>query len=255
MENKKYFNKILWVYPAVILISQILPIQIMFPVGIIFTALGIIKIFRMLLLFGFSIFGHILWLVIFKYLHENIQNETLLIIFGRFGLLGYIVFFAFWIFFQPNKNKYLKFGNIKAEIKFPLVWWGFKEYIWRFILIFCILCSIASVVIYMGFNGNPIILYGLLFALVNSILEGVLWRGFILGRIVDFLDEKQALIITSLAFGFYHISLGFPIWTCLVFSIGGFYFGGVTIKSKGIFASIIMHFFVNMVFVFSGIIF
>ncbi len=98
-------------------------------------------------------------------------------------------------------------------------------------------------------------LYGLLFALINSVLEEILWRGFILGRVVDYLGEKQALIVTSFTFGFYHLSLGFSIWICLAFAIGGFYMGGCAIKSKGIGASIIMHIFVNIVFVSLGMIF
>ena len=97
-------------------------------------------------------------------------------------------------------------------------------------------------------------IYGLLFALINSFLENTLWRGLILGRMVDFVGEKQALVLSSLAFGFYHLSLGFNVWICLIFSFGGFYMGGCAIKSRGLFAPIAMHFFVNLVFIVSGII-
>jgi membrane protease YdiL (CAAX protease family) len=114
-----------------------------------------------------------------------------------------------------------------------------------------------AVTVWFCFSGgaNGVMLYGFLFAVINAFIEEVLWRGFILGRTADFIGEKQALVITSLAFGFYHLSLGFSIWVCLAFAIGGFYMGGCAIKSKGLAAPIIMHLFVNMVFVSCGMIF
>ncbi|MDR1940631.1 MAG: hypothetical protein LBQ40_07590 [Clostridiales bacterium] len=52
------------------------------------------------------------------------------------------------------------------------------------------------------------------------------------------------------------MSLGFLLWVCLVFSVGGFYMDGAAITtSKGLLAPIIMHIAVNMIFVFLGVIF
>jgi membrane protease YdiL (CAAX protease family) len=144
---------------------------------------------------------------------------------------------------------------MKEQIKFPFIWYGFSDFVWRFILVFCSLCLAVVVFFFSKSVSISIVLFGILFALVNSVLEEILWRGLILGRVVDYLGEKQALIATSIAFGLYHLSLGFSLWICLAFAIGGFYMGGCAVKSKGIGASIIMHIFVNMVFVSSGIIF
>ena len=247
--------KILSIFPLVIIAGQVLPTEYSLAIGTIFAVAGLVKKFRALLLFGFAMLGHLFWIFTSGYFAANIYDRSLLIIVGRFGLIGYIILFVLWRYFQPCDSRYLRLGNLKESLKFPLIWWGFKEYIWRFILIFCISCFAATVFFSIHNNAFSIMLYGFIFALINSLLEGLLWRGLILERVVDFLGEKQALVITSLAFGFYHLSLGFSIWICLVFAIGGFYMGGCAIKSKGLFAPIMMHLFVNMIFVSVGIIF
>jgi membrane protease YdiL (CAAX protease family) len=255
MEKINFLNKFLWCYPIVVIITQLLPVQFLLPLGIIFLIFGFSKKCRILLLFGFTVLGHLFWMFFFHFLSTFILNEQLLTVLGRFGLIGYIVLFAFWGYFQPQENNYLRLGNIKENIKFPFIWRGFKEYVWRFIFVFGILCSAVIVFLFFNVNRNPILFYGLLFAAINSFLEELIWRGFILGRAIDIIGERQALIITSLSFGFYHLSLGFPTWVCLAFSIGGFFMGGCAIKSKGLFASVTMHFCVNMVFIFYGMIF
>jgi membrane protease YdiL (CAAX protease family) len=235
--------------------AQLLPLEYSLILGIAFIVLGLAKPLRIFLLFGFTIIGHLCWFFIQQYLAVIITNDYWLNIIERLGLLGYIVLFAIWERFQPSNNSYLRLGNLKERIKFPLIWYGFNDFIWRFILIFCSLCLAVVAFFSLRSGSISIMLFGLLFALTNSILEEVLWRSFILGRVVDCLGEKQALIVTSIAFGFYHLSLGFSVWVCLAFAIGGFYFGGCAVRSKGIGAPIIMHIFVNMVFVSSGIIF
>jgi len=209
----------------------------------------------MLLMPGFIVLGHLVWVFTFQILAANISAAAPLTIAGRFGLSGYIILFALWNKLQPCTTGYLRFGNLKKSLKFPLIWWGFKEHVWRFLLIFCSIFIVAAIVFAAYTNITGILLYGILFAAVNSVLEGALWRGFILGRAAEYAGEKQALVLTSLAFGFYHLSLGFSIGICLIFAVGGFYMGGLAIKSRGLFAPVVMQFFVNMAFVSSGIIF
>jgi membrane protease YdiL (CAAX protease family) len=245
---------LLWCFPLAVIAAQLLPPEYSLAIGIAFAALGLTKRFRVLLLFGFSILGHLIWLFTSQYLTVNILNPPLLTVLMRLGLIGYIILFAIWSRFQPC-NGYFRLGGMKETLRFPLIWWGFNERVWRFLLIFCFFFLIAAAFFSIGTNITEVLLYGLLFAAVNSIFEGVLWRGFILGRVVDYIGEKQGLVLTSIAFGFYHLSLGFSIWICLVFAIGGFYMGGIAIKSRGLFAPIIMQFFVNIAFVSFGIIF
>ncbi|HCC38066.1 MAG TPA: hypothetical protein DEQ14_10900 [Treponema sp.] len=251
----KSFAKIVWAYPLIMIAGQLLPWEYSLAAGIMFTILGLIEPLRVLLLFGFTMLGHLTWFAIFQCLAENIAHKPWLRILGRFGLMGYIILFAAWEYFQPCGHKYLRFGNMRERLKFPLIWRGFNENIWRFVLVFSALCCTAIVFFCLRNNNFSILVYGLLFAVINSMLEEILWRGFVTGRTVDFLGEKQALVITAITFGFYHLSLGFSVWTCLLFAIGGFYMGGCAIQSKGLGASMIMHILVNLVFVSCGIIF
>jgi hypothetical protein len=281
-------SKMIWLYPMVIVASQVLPPIYSLIIGMIFVLLGLTTRVKISFLFGAAAFGHLVWSFISQYLSDNLHSEPLMVIFGRFGLIAHILLLLAWERFQPCGNKYFRLGDMKASFKFPFIWWGFKEYIWRFTLIFCSIWLVLSVIF--GFGNTPIVfLYGILFAIVNSVLEGVLGRGLIVGRIVDNIEtpiktficfgvsiplskgvatacdascsrginigEKQGLVISSVAFGFYHLSMGFSVLMCLAFAVGGFFMGGITIKSRGLLASIIMQFFVNMAFVSFGIIF
>jgi len=234
---------------------QLLTVEYSLIAGLTFVAVGVTKRFRLLLLFGFTVLGYLCWLITFQYLTLTISNTSLLIVLNRLGLAGYIILFAIWSRIQPCIG-YLKPGNMKETLKAPLIWWGVNEYIWRFVLIACLFWVVPPIVFnflhgYI-FEFMP---YALLFATINPFLEGVLWRGFILGRMVDYVGEKQGLIISSIAFGLYHISLGFSIWACLLFAVGGFYMGGLAVKSRGFVAPTILHFFVNVALISFGIIF
>ncbi|MDR1867803.1 MAG: CPBP family intramembrane metalloprotease [Treponema sp.] len=96
---------------------------------------------------------------------------------------------------------------------------------------------------------------GLIFSIINAILEELIWRGFLLSRLTDLYSKEISLFTMSLSFCLYHYSLGFSITTCLLFSLGGVYFGGVTLRSKGLLPAIIMHISMNTLFVAVGIIF
>ncbi|WP_309146619.1 CPBP family intramembrane glutamic endopeptidase [Aneurinibacillus soli] len=93
-----------------------------------------------------------------------------------------------------------------------------------------------------------------MFSITNATLEEFLWRGILLSRFSEQLGEKWAVIITSLGFGLQHYSLGFPWTTCITFSIGGFFYGGITVKSRSIIPALIWHVAFNFLMVFSGLI-
>lgn len=178
------------------------------------------------------------------------------VIAGRFGLLGYLIIFFVWNKITPQKENYFGFGNPSAKIRFPLIWRGKSEVMWRFILIFSGICLVPVIALALNKNiSYELIVMALIFTLINASLEELLWRGQILPRLIGIAGERQGLIISALTFGLYHISLGFPLWACLVFAIGGFYMGGSAVISKGLLAPWIMHLMVNLIFVFAGLIF
>lgn len=246
-----------WFLPLILLLIQFVqPSITLLTIAVLFLLCICLKFTRRtLLLYILTMSGYITWYFLSEKLTMLCDNILLSMTIGRFGLVGYIILFLAWHILSKTENHFFRWGNAKESIYFPFVWKGKHETISRFIIIFCGICLIPMIVAVLSFAiDKNILLYGLLFTIVNAALEEIIWRGFILARTIDFVGEKQALIISALSFGIYHISLGFPLWACLIFSVGGFYMGGATIVSKGLLPAFTMHVFVNMIFVLYGII-
>ncbi|MGE7662628.1 CPBP family intramembrane glutamic endopeptidase [Peribacillus sp. NPDC097197] len=92
----------------------------------------------------------------------------------------------------------------------------------------------------------------IIFSITNAVLEELIWRGNLLNRFSELLGEKWAVVLTSLGFGLQHYSLGIPWVTCIAFSIGGMFYGGITIKGRSVIPSILWHFIFNILMVLSG---
>ncbi len=213
-----------------------------------------------LLLCAFVVLGHVCWSYLSAPLEQiiiaNALPHELETVINRLGLIGYMALFLAWRLIQKPKTDSLHKGDFRAEIFFPFIWKGRRETTKSFLIIFCIICLVPALILFfVNRPGLALIGYGLLFAAVNSILEETIWRGLILSRMTDIFSLQGALIISAIAFGVYHLSLGFPLWTCAVFAFGGIYMGGIALTSKGILASTVMHFAVNILFVMAGIIF
>lgn len=178
------------------------------------------------------------------------------VILARLGLLGYISLFWVWHLLEKPCNSYFQAGDWKAPIQLPFIWYGVREKVFRFTAVFSTGCILFAG-IFAVFNHLTIMMlfFGIIFAIVNSILEEILWRGFLLSRTCGLYGEKAGLLAMSLAFGFYHFTLGFSLWACLAFSLGGIYFGGTALRSKGLLCPVIMHISMNLLFVGMGIIF
>nr|WP_238343551.1 CPBP family intramembrane glutamic endopeptidase [Gracilibacillus saliphilus] len=96
--------------------------------------------------------------------------------------------------------------------------------------------------------------FALIFLILNSVLEETIWRGVLLSRFSECFGNRWAVLITSVGFGLQHYSLGFSWMSCLLFSVGGFFFGAITIRSKSILPAVIWHMLFNLLMVFSGVI-
>lgn len=204
--------------------------------------------------------GYLVWLytsiLIEKIIISNNLSAELGVILSRFGLLGYLTLFAIWHVLDTSSTNNFNLGNLRTSIRLPFIWYGKKDTVLQLTAVFSSLCLIlAGLFVFQNKIPFTLLAFGVAFAFINAILEELLWRGLILNRTNDLYGEKIGLLAMSLAFGLYHYSLGFPISTCLVFSLGGIYFGGATLRSKGLISPIIMHISMNLLFVAVGIIF
>lgn len=103
---------------------------------------------------------------------------------------------------------------------------------------------------------SSLILFTILFSLLNAIFEEVIWRGLLLNIFRDNLNNTiYAVIFTSIGFGLQHISLGFSLLPSILFSFGGIWFAIVDLRTDSIYPSIIWHIIINIGMVLSGVIF
>lgn len=182
-----------------------------------------------------------------------------IIILNRFLLLLPILFMTYVVKkFNAEINSYWKKPVWKAKISFPFVWTGFHTISIKVFLpiaisinILCLLPLILNTKLNTGFSFYVFLI---LFSFINGILEELLWRGILLTRLVDLAGEKAAAVFSGIAFGFSHLALGYSWSACLGFAIGGFFYAGITLKSRSIMPAIIWHFVFNILMILSGII-
>lgn len=186
-----------------------------------------------------------------------VEHKAWGIILSRLSLILFVLPFAITTMLRKEKPIYLARGTWVTTIHFPWIFKGpIKDPIWRFMLIFLvIICALFSFFIDWGQPGLLILIgYAFSFALINSLLEELLWRGYILSHFVSRFGEMQGLVIAGTTFGLYHFHLGFTWPVCLLFSFFGMMMGGVAIRSRGLVPVMVMHFVMNILFVLSGMI-
>lgn len=191
----------------------------------------------------------------------GVPNEVRIIV-SRFSVIAYILPF---LFLGPKRvftSEVIRVGDFRASISFPFIWRGKDDPIWRFLVIFAFVMAAGSCFFIYAYTSDlnsgslrHLLYYGLIFSLINSILEEWVWRGVILNQYVKWSGNIYGLIVTSLLFGMSHYDLGFSVWVCVAFSVGGFFMGGAALRSKGLAASILMHIYMNLIFVMTGMIF
>lgn len=102
---------------------------------------------------------------------------------------------------------------------------------------------------------GALILFAILFSLLNGIFEEVIWRGVLLKSFQEGLDNTlYSVIFTSIGFGLQHVSLGFSLLPSILFSFGGIWFTIVNLRTNSIYPSLIWHMIINIAMVLSGLI-
>lgn len=217
------------------------------------------KIIASLKLIALFVLGYLLWKCALSGIDSIVARYQITslwaVAISRLALFGYLLPFIVWFCFEPHKLFGIRAGDTKASIKMPFIWYGINDNVRNVSIGFSLLCvTLACIFLYISPLSASTMLAGIAFSVINSVLEEFLWRGFILSRTIDLWGEKLGLILMSLAFGLYHYPLGFSLPVCLLFSLGGIYFGGIAIRSKGLLLGTVMHISMNLFFVSIGII-
>jgi CAAX protease family protein len=208
------------------------------------------------LLFGIGFF---IYLYVINNWFVQVETKELYIFLNRFSLV--IVLFPMMVFSLFSNSKFISYWRKprwNERIYFPFIWSGFHSIKVRPFLFIALTINILIFMPFIILNGwsffREIWLLAIVFSITNAVFEEMIWRGTLLSRFSEQLGEKWAVAVTSLGFGLQHYSLGFPWIICIAFSIGGIFYGGITVKSKSIFPSMIWHITLNLLMIFSGLI-
>jgi uncharacterized protein len=202
--------------------------------------------------FGVYLYVHSQWIPL-------IESKEWSIFLSRLSLLIILIPVAVGSLF--NKTPFIKYWrkpDMNEMIVFPFIWSGFHRTTVKRFLLIALSVNLLVFLPLLVANGwsfaQKVWLIAILFSVTNAVLEELIWRGSLLSRFSDQLGDQWAVVLTSVGFGLQHYSLGFPWGVCLAFSIGGMFFGGITIRSNSIFPSIGWHIVLNMLMVLSGVI-
>jgi uncharacterized protein len=99
---------------------------------------------------------------------------------------------------------------------------------------------------------KSILIFAILFAVINATLEEIIWRGILLSSLKRKFSTLYAVTITSIGFGLLHISIGIPVLISLCFSLGGLFYALVVLKTNSIYPAILFHIIINLGMVFNG---
>lgn len=201
--------------------------------------------------------GFLLYLYAITNWVPEVQTTEIHIFLNRLSLIFVVIpLLMLSLFLHRPFMIYWRKPAWKETIAFPFIWSGFHRVsIARFLAI-ALAANLAVFVPFLyrsGWSGiGEIWMLAIIFSLTNALLEELVWRGVLLSRVAEGMGEKWAVALTSVGFGLQHFSLGFSWLVCFAFSVGGLFFGGITVRSRSILPAMAWHLVLNLLMVLSG---
>jgi uncharacterized protein len=177
----------------------------------------------------------------------NIILNRLFLVFIMIGIIFNSLFF----------NKKVSWYNEKPDWKNPIVLPFHKVNIFWFWMIGIVVNGIVYLFFIVQKDVEYIqslILFCLLFSVINAVFEEVIWRGIMLSALKEFISTGYAIFVTSVGFGLLHLAIGFSISLSLLISAAGVIYAIITLKTNSIYPSIVLHIVINIGMVYSGFI-
>ncbi|MFD0869080.1 MULTISPECIES: CPBP family intramembrane glutamic endopeptidase [Paenibacillus] len=203
--------------------------------------------------------GFLLYRVFNHWLESLALGQESTVLLNRLSLLLLVapmVLLSLW--FREKPIPYLNKPDLRTKLFFPWIDSGFHQVSVKMFLMLAILINLLVFAPFVmqrtAFLDLSFVLIAISFAVINSFLEEVIWRGVLLRRFGETIGAKPALLVTSLGFGLQHYSLGFDWWICLLFAGGGIFYGAVVLRSGSLYPAILWHGVINLLMVFSGMI-
>lgn len=101
--------------------------------------------------------------------------------------------------------------------------------------------SIRAILQHWGLQGGWVWLFCLYLVIVNSLLEELMWRGFVLQRLLQFMGRRAAILLSSFFFSLYHVVIAaflFGLRWGLLITVLVFGAGVLWAWLKGLFPSV-----------------
>jgi membrane protease YdiL (CAAX protease family) len=203
--------------------------------------------------------GFFLYVYVNSHWITDLNPEGMHIILNRLSLIFLILALtAISLIYKLPFMRYWQKPQWGELVRVPFILSGFHQ---TKVSVFLSIAMIINLIVFMPFivnngwaNIQEIWRFMLIFSIINSVLEEIIWRGMLLSRFSEHFGNRWAVMITSIGFGLQHYSLGFSWGSCLVFTLGGLFFGAITVKSKSIVPAVIWHMLINALMVLSGMI-
>ncbi|UFT99445.1 CPBP family intramembrane metalloprotease [Radiobacillus kanasensis] len=200
------------------------------------------------------LFGFVIFTVSNEFVGTINISKEIKIILNRF----FLVFILIGIFFNHLFfNKKVSWYNEKPDWKNPIVLPFHKVNMFWFWMI----GIVVNGMVYLFFIVQQdieyiqsLLLFCLLFSLINAVFEEVIWRGIMLSALKEYTSTGHAVFVTSVGFGLLHLTIGFSIALSLLISLAGVIYALITLKTNSIYPSIVFHIVVNIGMVYSGFI-
>ncbi|MBZ5201974.1 CPBP family intramembrane metalloprotease [Planomicrobium chinense] len=203
--------------------------------------------------------GFSLYLYTLAHWIPQIQSTEMHVFLSRISLI--FVLLPLWLlsfFLRRPLLNYWRKPAWEETMVFPFIWSGFHRVSIAYFLAIALAVNLAVFIPFIYMNDGAVFaeiwLLAIIFSVTNALLEELIWRGVLLSRFAEGRGEKWAVALTSVGFGLQHFSLGFSWPVCLAFSVGGLFFGGITVRSRSILPAMAWHLVLNLLMVLSGLV-
>ncbi|MGM0852478.1 MAG: CPBP family intramembrane glutamic endopeptidase [Bacillota bacterium] len=203
-------------------------------------------------LFLFFLFGLLVFQFTTGWINEwNVSKETKILL-NRSILLSILMALAVSHLISKEKIRFFTvFPNWRRRISMP------SHTISTPLFLLIGLLGSSTILIPLIWSAGisdvkSVFLFAIGFAILNAILEELIWRGIILSSLIRNVSTLYAVVVTSIGFGILHISIGIPVLISLLFSFGGLFYAMVVLKTDSIYPSIVFHMVINVGMVLNG---
>ncbi|MCR6111896.1 CPBP family intramembrane metalloprotease [Bacillus sp. A301a_S52] len=198
--------------------------------------------------------SYLVYQLINSYIENYNMSKEINVLLNRVLLLIIVAGLGLVQFFRKKK---ISFFNRKPNFNRSIVMPFHSIKLSYFMLISLIISGISFLPFIIQqelSNIKSLIIFCLLFSIINATLEELIWRGLMLASLKDYVSIISRVMITSIGFGLLHLAVGIPLIISLLFSFGGAFYAFVVIQTESIYPAIIFHFIVNIGMVLSGLI-